>query len=369
MTAENTDLIIDLSDRTDMFYWQTNRKISAQQTKDIFLDRHRAVKREDAIAAIEYGMHEAGKSKSDSKVERLDSPIKFGSVNSVFRATLADGTKIVVRMHPYNVKNGYFWVESVATKKAKEFGVPVFETYFIDDSQKKFNFDFMIMEAISGKVMQDMWPIDAKLDKILIEETGKYAALIHKVKPKGFGFFQNGIAKEKGELQGQYRKFSEHVYAGFDEDLDFLTEQKVFSFSQRKKVEKIFSDSADLMKCNDPVLVHNDIADWNQLSNGKHITGMMDWDECFSGDPVLEFSAWSLFFDNKRLRHFIRGYKQVGELPEGYKEKERLFKLRYLISKMHLRKKRLLVVESKFLEERLKHAVKVMKEEFRYFGV
>src|SRR4051812_33087090 len=116
--------IYDLSDRKDMFYWQTNRKISPKEQKDIFLDRHRNVKKEDAIHAIEYGMKQSGRSSTQVKVIEIGNPIAFGSVNSVLKAKLSGGLEVMIRMHPYYVRNGYFWAESVATKEAKNMGVP-----------------------------------------------------------------------------------------------------------------------------------------------------------------------------------------------------------------------------------------------------
>ena len=361
---------LDLSDRKNMFYWQTNRKITAKQQKEVFLDRNQSVKKEEAKAAIEYGMIQAGKKKSEVKVIELSDPIEFGSVNSVLKATLADGTKIVIRIHPHFVKNGYFWAEKVATSEAKRMGVPTFDTYFIDDSQTKFSFAFMIMEALPGKTLQEFTRTGSmEHEKKLIKETGKYVALIHQVHPKGFGFFDNQKAKLDGILQGQYEQFKDHIYAALDEDLSFLIEYHVLTKDQSLMIQRIFDKNQPLMNCKKPSLIHNDIADWNLLSDGKHITGIIDWDECFAGDPVMDFSAYSLFFGEPRMSWFKEGYEEISKLPKQFEEKFQLFKLRYLISKMHLRKKRLLVYNSEGLQQKLERGLQAMKEVFTYFGV
>jgi fructosamine-3-kinase len=361
--------IIDLSDRTNMFYWQTNRKITAKQMKKIFLDRRNTVSREDTINAIEYGMTKAGKTITQAKVSKLSDPIPRGSVNNVLKAELNDGSEVVVRMHPYFVQNGYFWSEKVATEEARKKGVPVFKTYYVDDSKKKFDFDYMIMEALPGNTLQDYWPIEKVLDAKLMYETGAYVGMTHKVRPEGFGFFLNEVAKKENRLQGQYETFKAHFYAGLDEDLRFLTKTKLFSGIQAKKIIQIFEKHDDYLDCKNPSLIHNDVADWNELSDGKKITGIVDWDECFSGDPIMDFAQWSLFFDNNRQKHFIEGYKTVAPLPEGYQEKEHFFRLRYVVSKLHLRKKRASVVSSTFLEDVIKRGMDVMREEFKHFGL
>lgn len=361
---------LDLSDRSDMFYWQTNRRITAEQQKKIFLDRHQAVKKIEAQAAIEYGMIQAGKKESDAKVIELSNPIDYGSVNSVLKATLADETKIVIRMHPHYVKNGYFWAESIASSEAKKLGVPTFDTYFIDDSQSKFSFDFMIVEALSGKTLQEFTEKGVfENEGQVIRETGKYVALIHQVSSQGFGFFINQQAKSDRVLRGQYSHFKHHIYAALTEDLTFLVENSVISDLQRSTIQRLFDKNQSLMECKTPSLIHNDVADWNQLSDGKHITGMIDWDECFSGDPVMDFSAYSLFFGEPRMSWFMEGYREISELPEQFDEKFQLFKLRYLVSKMHLRKKRLLVYHSEGLQQNLERGLQAMKEVFAHFNV
>ena len=179
---------LDLRDRTNMFYWQTNRKITAQQQKEVFLDRYQMVKSEEAKDAIEYGMGTVGKSNRDKKVVELSEPIEFGSVNTVRMATLADGTKLVVRMHPHFVKNGYFWVEGLATAEAKKLGVPVYDTYLVDDMMNKFSFAYMIMSALPGKTLKEYTDDpNFHLTERLVKETGRNVAKIHQFKPKGFG--------------------------------------------------------------------------------------------------------------------------------------------------------------------------------------
>lgn len=364
--------ILDLSNRSNMFYWQTNRRITLEDMKNIFMDRRKTVSLEDTKAAIEFGMKHTTSTFRDKNatVVKMSDPIPFGSVNNVIRAKLSNGKEVVVRMHPYGVRNGYFWSEKVASSSAKSKGVPAYETIYIDDSLKQFDFCFMLMEALPGKALQAFLPIDEGLDHKLMKQSGNFMAKFHEVKPDGFGYFDNEIAQRENRLQGIYQKFSEHIYAALEEDMRFLVDQKVLTSKQEKSVYSIFSAQSDLFSCDSPSLVHNDIADWNQLSDGKSISGMIDWDECFSGDPVMDFAQWSLFYDDQRLTYLIEGYQQVSPLPDAFWEKLHLFRLRYLVSKLHLRKKRALVVlDSKFLNERIQRGMEVLAQEFAYFKI
>ena len=111
---------------------------------------------------------------------------------------------------------------------------------------------------------------------------------------------------------------------------------------KEKKIEKIFFDNDHFIKCDDPKLVHNDIADWNQLIENEKLTGIVDWDECYSGDPITDFSAWSVFFPFERMKHLKSGYKKISSLPDDFEEKLHLYRLRYIVSKMTLRTKKLM---------------------------
>jgi len=229
---------LDLSDRTNMFYWQTNRRISAKVMKEIFLDRSKSFDKSVIKPAVEYGMQKAGKSKKESKVVEIGDLITDGLVNNVLRVRIADETEVIFRMHPKGVKNGYFWAESVAAFKAIEKGVSTYTTYIIVDDREKFDFDFMIMEALPGETMRNFTKsgeIEYQWEEQLIRQTGKYLGLIHQVKPKGFGFFDNQVAKKEQILKGQYKTFKEHIFAALDNDLDNLEKFKTIKKAKRKK--------------------------------------------------------------------------------------------------------------------------------------
>jgi len=359
--------IIDLSNRDNMFYWQTNRLLTAEETKRIFLERYEALSEDLIGKIINYGMKSAGYKGKDTQIEKVEGIIKRGSVNSVIPVRLKSGKKVVLRIHPKNVKNGYFWVEKTATDLAKKLGVPTYKTTFIDDSQKVIPHDFMIMSAVKGKPMQDVDFSNKDLEKKLVTETGRYAALIHQVKPKGFGFFLNQLAKEKKGLQGQYKLFKDHIFAALYIDLRYLVDNGVLNKNQNKTIESLFNKSDDLMKCKQGSLIHNDIADWNELSDGKSVTGIMDWDECFCGDRLMEVAAYSLFYGEPRLTWFKEGYSEVNKLEKN-EDKFQLFKLRYLISKMHLRKKRSTIDPSPTMKQNIVRGIQAMEEVFDYFG-
>ena len=359
----------DSTDRSQMFYWQVDRPFDERQIKEVFLDRHQAFDHKLVAAMIESGMHQVGKTAAQAKVVELSEPIKSGSVNIVCPATLADATNVVIRIHPKEVRNGYFWSESVAADAAREAGVPTYHTFFIDDTRKNFDYDYMLIELLPGSNMKLGGPFSPKSDARLIAETGRFLARIHTVKTKNYGFFDNNIAKKDRLLVGIHKKWRDHYFAAFVANLDYLTSNSVISAQDRVSIEKIISKHASLINCESPRLVQNDLADWNELTDGKHITGILDWDECYSGDPVADFSAWSVFYPLERMEHLKRGYKSVNSLPEGFEEKLHIYRLRYIVSKMVVRKKKLVFQKSYFVQQLLDYAQKILQYEFRWYGI
>ena len=97
-----------------MFYWQTNRNVSADEQKAIFLTRHERFDERLLRVAVNAGMKRAGYTGDDTIAVSPDPILTLGSVNTVVPVVLKSGRKIVIRMHPPEVKNGYFWVEALA---------------------------------------------------------------------------------------------------------------------------------------------------------------------------------------------------------------------------------------------------------------
>ena len=351
--------VLDISSRAHSFYWQTDRKISEFQIKRIFLDRHSFFDRDNATRAIERSMQK--------KVVDLIPPIKSGSINSVVKATLADGTEVIMRMHPNGLKNGYFWAEKAVADAAHAAGVPTYKTYYIDDSFSRFPFAFMIISCEPGKNMKNSGPYDAATDKKLIEDTGRLLALTHSVKTEKYGFFDNTIAKKVNKLVGIHNQWKEHVYASLQDNLDYLSDKKTVTVNERKQIENVFQQNEGLITCSSPRLVHNDLADWNQLTDGTKITAFIDWDEAFSGDPICDFSTYSVFFDDNRIANLKRGYETITKLPDDFEEKFRLYRLRYIISKLTLRSKKAVFDHTQFLQELLKYSQGLLRKELDYY--
>ena len=361
MVARNSSHIP--TDRSNMFYWQVDRPFTDMEADQIFLHRFDSYDRALAHKAVAYGMQKFGKSSTDAQVISSEEIRVFGSVNIVLKAVLFDGTSVIYRQHPQKAKNGYFWVEKVATELARAAMVPTYQTYYVDDTQKEFPFDFMLMECLPGVNIRTQWPLDKSLEQSLITQTGSLLARIHSVKTTQFGFFDNVLAKSQGVLQGIHSEWTDHIYASLEANVEYLANTNTISAQDVKRIMSVFEKNKSFITCTNPTIVHNDLADWNELSVRDKVTGILDWDECYSGDPIADFAAWNVFFPAERMQYLIAGYTQISSLPENFDEKFHLYRLRYCLSKAVLRKRKFDFLKDQQMEHLLGFALDAIQSE------
>jgi len=353
-------------DRNNIFYWQAERKISEEESGEIWKDRHYAINNSELIKVVNsclvndecISIDEVDPNKQESN----------GSVNSNRVGHLRSGKDVIIRCHPRGIENGYFYVESLVAKLLLENGLPSYHTYAIHDCENKDDCAFQIIEKIDGTVVEWFLRDNPEQEKKIVFEIGKTMAQIHKIKVDGFGPFDNNLAK-KGVLKGLHNSFYDSVVAGLDFDLETLVRHEVISKEKANGFKKLFSKDNPLLKCEQAVLVHNDFADWNMLTDGKKINGKIDLDECVASDSVTDIACWSLFFKPERLNNFLDGYFSVAQKPADFEDKFQLLRLRYSLSKMTLRTRRYTYEKSDFMKKMIENGKGHLNDSAKYFGV
>lgn len=192
-------------------------------------------------------------------------------------------------------------------------------------------------------------------------------ARLHKINVEGFGPFRNDEASNR-VLVGTFSTLDESINAGLDENLERLVKYEVITKEMSDKMGMLFKNNS-LLQSNVSVLVHNDFADWNLLTDGNTITGIIDWDECVGGHPIQEIACWSTFFDPERINSFLDGYFSETEKYDNFDELFQLFRLRYTISKMALRIKRYTYEQTPFLKGMIEKGEKHLEELSCYFSL
>jgi hygromycin-B 4-O-kinase len=86
---------------------------------------------------------------------------------------------------------------------------------------------------------------------------------------------------------------------------------------------------------NERQLVHGDFGFSNVVSDGKDITGVLDWEMSMYGDPLYDV-AWLDFWDTKHNYHniFKKYYEKQGDLPSNYDKRVLAYKLQIGLSSL-----------------------------------
>lgn len=253
-------------------------------------------------------------------------------------------------------------------KIAIQHGLPSYTTYCIHDLENSNDIAFQVIEKCQGIAIKKWIESNPKdVDKIMIE-AGSTLAKLHKIEVEGFGPFDNEEAK-KGRLVGIHDSFAKSVRAGIESSLATLVDFKIITPDQSKILNELYKENSPLLKCEKGVLIHKDFVDWNLLTDGIKITGILDWDECASGDPVADIASWSSMTPSSRVDKFLEGYFQNKSKPELFDEKLQLLILRCTIDNMALRSQRSKYIQSEFLTELIKLGKEQLNLSFRYFGI
>jgi len=355
-----------IADRSDVFYWQTDRAVEPEQAGHIWADRHRYFTDTELVERIN-GVLTDDKLSSVEPLD-LDAQTNLGNVNSVRVGTLVSGKEVVIRSHPKGVKNGYFHAEAEASHRAKASGLPSYETLAIHDYERGDDFAFQVIEKLSGTAIKKWLEAHPDDEQKLLPQVGKMMARLHKVEVDGFGPFDNEKAN-RGELIGVHSTLGEAVRAGLPFNLDVLVKQGILTTTQRQAITELFTDDNPLLATTQAVLVHNDFADWNLLTDGEDVTGVLDWDECVASDPVADIACWSTFFEPERLQAFLDGYWQITDKPADFQDKFELLRLRYVVSKMTLRTRRYTWDPSDFMKDKIETGKVHLAESMHYFKI
>ncbi len=356
-----------ISDRTDCFYWQTDRKISAEEAAMIWKDRHSAITNEELFDNINKELKENKLSYIKPFDENAETSL--GNVNSIRVGVLENEKEVIIRCHPKGVRNGYFYAESLASRIALDNGLPAYNTYLIHELEREGEGDisYQVIEKLDGNTVQFCLKEHPEREENLVIEMGKTMARLHKIQVNGFGPFDNNKAKN-GNLEGIHKTLNDSVNAGLEENLERLVTYNILTKEIAEKMKKLF-DNNELLNSDMSVLIHNDFADWNLLTDGNTITGIIDWDECVAGHPIEEIACWSTFFDPERIKPFLKGYFSETPIYDNFDEMFQLMRLRYTISKMALRVKRYTYEQTPFLKSMIEKGGKHLEELSEIFNL
>ncbi len=245
-----------------------------------------------------------------------------GEVNEVYDVDTNDGNYIVRISRGENTE---FLSEKWALDKSREAGVPAPNMFFVDEIEDKGKkLKVCVENKIPGSPMNEL--VDqGKLTKEQIKElnieAGMTLAKIHSVTPKGFGrIHEGGIGKSESWTLAVTRPW----YGDNTDQLYEYAGKMGITKAQIDRATAILNEHSNIFEAVTPHLLHCDFGPKHYLVDNGHLAGVIDFENCMSGDPVYDF-AWNKYFGHDSLKE---GYLRIADLPEDFDLRIQLYGLR-----------------------------------------
>ncbi|PRY36678.1 phosphotransferase family protein [Umezawaea tangerina] len=234
-----------------------------------------------------------------------------GTFNSVYRVRTTGGG-LVLKVAPgpdapvLGYERGLMRTEAEFYRAAKECA-PVPEVVHADFTRTTVPADFLVMTERPG----DNWQsrrrsIAGAVRSGLRTELGGIVRRTHEVTGTGFGYPQLGLV---GTWRAAFLAMVDSLLADADRFAVALPVPPALVAATMRR-------NADLLDDVDrPALVHFDLWDGNILVDGSRITGLVDGERAFWGDPIAEFVSVALFGDVEQDPDFIAGYAMGSFTP------------------------------------------------------
>lgn len=197
-------------------------------------------------------------------------------------------------------------------------GIPVPRLYAYDYTHEDIPCDYFFMEYMKGELWIDQYLTLGKKRPKLMRELGRYCAKIHSVKGTGFG----------GVTDAQCSHFNSWGEAFINMMESALEESRSRQFHlPYEEIKRVLYDSQSLLNAvESPCLVNFDMWAGNVFLRKKaNVSGIIDFERCFFGDPYAGFvSALLLIDDVEREKEFIAGYNEVSDRPLVFNRDNRI---------------------------------------------
>jgi aminoglycoside phosphotransferase (APT) family kinase protein len=239
-----------------------------------------------------------------------------GTFNAVHLVSLADGTRLVVKIPPapgtpllrYE-QQGILATEALYYQLARECLVTVPDVVSVDTADAAGG--YLVMTECPGTPWPQLAPALAGSERDELRAVlGSQVARLHTITGTGFGYPSGSV----GPLQETWRAaFLNMVNA-------VLADAETFAVTLPRPIAGILewfnARAVVLDEVTTPVLVHFDLWDGNILVEsgpaGHRIGALIDAERAFWGDPLAEFVSLALYGDIERDTAFLAGYRGAG---------------------------------------------------------
>lgn len=225
-------------------------------------------------------------------------------------------------------------VDEWVMRTLKQRGLPSLPVLLVDLSRKRCSFDYELIGAADGRAL-DLLSGQKPAYMELVHQLGSFAAALHDIATDGFGLLDvaslldNPARKACGVLEN----WEEYITLNLKRHVTACVAIGAINGEEAERIHWTFGQLHTLLETSTPSLLHGDLANRNVIADGDRITGVIDWEDCLSGDPVFDIAFWATFRPHENLDVFLDGYTCIRSLPPDFEMRFWLYYLRISLSK------------------------------------
>lgn len=255
------------------------------------------------------------------KVER----IVRGESNEVYGIRTKQNKKVILRIGHWDKKT--FEREKWAVEQSRAVGVPVPRILAIgEEPSESAQVYYCVQEKLQGNTLDTLLyseDLPTHRAQPIVEKAGEALAKIHSVRTSGWGYLETPTCGEHAQLDNKFAK----VEAESDR-ISMALQRTNLPVPNVETILEQLKSGISVFQGNQR-LVHGDFGPKHIfVDEHDEITGIIDWEQAESADPVVEFARWDFWFDKASPTAWLKtGHERIAQLGDNYDERFRIAKL------------------------------------------
>ena len=260
-----------------------------------------------------------------------------GTFHALYRVALVDDRSVIVRVNALGALGRDFalYLDAWAMARLRSAGLPALRVFAVDATRRLAPFDFEVLEEAPGSSFRDFEHDEATIRRLL-RELGTFVARLHAIPVEGFGWIDAAppvLEGPEAPSAGIFATWHDYVMLKLEEHVRTCTAIGAVSSAEARRVAEMFGAHDALLDGIEPALLHGDLGNHNAFTDGRHVTALIDWEDCLAGDPAFDVAFWGTFHPDDRRAAFLEGYRSERALPGDFERRYWLYYLRIALSK------------------------------------
>ncbi len=248
-----------------------------------------------------------------------------GESNEVYAIKTNGKQEVILRIGHWNNKT--FERELWAVEQAAAQGVPTPKIISIGEHASTY---YCLQEKLQGTTLDTLLysqNLPKERAKAIVENAGEILGKLHKIETTGWGCLDAPTHGEYDVLEGKYIKAEaerERIAEAIQQSGVLVPDIEIVLQTLKSGLQVYLGHQR---------LIHGDFGPKHIFVDEQdNITGIIDWEQAESGDPVAEFARWYFWFEKSSPTEWLReGHERITPLDDNYEERFRVAKLEMAI--------------------------------------